>query len=129
MSDTCKTKKCRWQRELPYNTHIRCAHPLVPKTPIGDLMSMMNRQPVGLITDLYAKAELGIRHNQAAVKMGWFNWPWNFDPVWLERCSGFEEAEQTCPCCGEVLGPTIVTSGSIICLKCGEEFRGNSCLD
>lgn len=24
------------------------------------------------------------------VAHGWFNWPWNFDPVWLVACEGFE---------------------------------------
>ena len=24
-------------------------------------------------------------------KSGWFFWPLNFDPVWLESCDGFEQ--------------------------------------
>jgi hypothetical protein len=26
-------------------------------------------------------------------KMGWFFWPFNFDPVWLKSCDGFEIKE------------------------------------
>jgi hypothetical protein len=25
--------------------------------------------------------------------MGWFVWPLNFDPVWLENCDGFSDNE------------------------------------
>jgi hypothetical protein len=27
------------------------------------------------------------------IKKGWFNFPFNFDPVWLENCDGFEKIE------------------------------------
>lgn len=27
--------------------------------------------------------------NTYGVKMGWFLWPYNFDPVWLIKCDGF----------------------------------------
>lgn len=33
---------------------------------------------------------LAITANPHGVKNGWFSWPFNFDPVWLESCSGFE---------------------------------------
>jgi len=26
---------------------------------------------------------------ESGIKKGWFNWPYNFDPVWLESCDGF----------------------------------------
>lgn len=38
-------------------------------------------------------ADLGIQGNAHGIKKGWFNWPWNFDPVWLDSCSGFEPKE------------------------------------
>lgn len=31
--------------------------------------------------------------NSHGIKNGWFFWPFNFDPVWLEECDGFEEVE------------------------------------
>jgi len=24
-------------------------------------------------------------------RSGWFEWPWNFDPVWLISCDGFKK--------------------------------------
>jgi hypothetical protein len=29
-------------------------------------------------------------HKQG-VRQGWFNWPFNFDPVWLTTCDGFSD--------------------------------------
>ena len=34
-----------------------------------------------------------IKANITGIKRGWFNWPWNFDPVWLENCNAFEPKE------------------------------------
>lgn len=28
------------------------------------------------------------------IKSGWFSWPLNFDPVWLESCNGFSTSEK-----------------------------------
>src|SRR3990167_11061705 len=39
-------------------------------------------------------AELNIRGNPHGIKHGWFSWPYNFDPIWLENCDGFEEKEK-----------------------------------
>lgn len=33
---------------------------------------------------------MGVRGSEHAIKNGWFYWPWNFDPTWLESCNGFE---------------------------------------
>jgi hypothetical protein len=27
------------------------------------------------------------------IKKGWFFWPYNFDPLWLKTCDGFEQKE------------------------------------
>lgn len=29
--------------------------------------------------------------NQHGIKNGWFRWPLNFDPTWLESCNGFSD--------------------------------------
>lgn len=53
--------KCIHRRNLPGDAHSRCSAYPLPK--------------------VVAKP-LGIRN-------GWFLHPFNFDPVWLEECSGF----------------------------------------
>ena len=29
--------------------------------------------------------------NKHGIKNGWFQWPFNFDPIWLESCDGFSD--------------------------------------
>ena len=35
--------------------------------------------------------KINIKADPHGIKSGWFMWPFNFDPVWLEKCSGFKE--------------------------------------
>jgi hypothetical protein len=34
---------------------------------------------------------LKVKANQYGIDNGWFWFPWNFDPTWLEECSGFKQ--------------------------------------
>ena len=36
---------------------------------------------------------LNITGDPHGIKMGWFQWPFNFDPCWLLTCDGFEEKD------------------------------------
>jgi len=54
--------KCKYRHDFPGDTHSCCSNRLA--VAIGD--------------------EHGISH-------GWFFHPFNFDPVWLRYCDGFEE--------------------------------------
>lgn len=54
--------KCLHRRNLPGDCHISC--------------------------DNKAATVFG---NESGVKRGWFAWPWNYDPVWLVSCNGFQE--------------------------------------
>jgi len=36
---------------------------------------------------------LNVKGHPHGVKHGWFNYPWNFDPMWLLECDGFEPLE------------------------------------
>ena len=38
--------------------------------------------------------KLNIKGNPYGIRSGWFNWPYNFDPVWLENCNGFKGKEE-----------------------------------
>jgi hypothetical protein len=43
------------------------------------------------MTGRYSEAiqKLDIRGDSHGIRMGWFFWPANYDPVWLENCNGF----------------------------------------
>jgi hypothetical protein len=40
-----------------------------------------------------ATEKLGIKLNPMGVSGGWANWPWNFDPIWVEKCRGFKSKQ------------------------------------
>ncbi len=38
--------------------------------------------------------EANVNGNEDGIRGGWFNWPLNFDPIWLEKCDGFSNNEK-----------------------------------
>jgi len=49
---------------------------------------------VGRTPPMQMETGLNVKGNPQGVRNGWFNWPWNFDPVWLESCDGWEARDQ-----------------------------------
>ena len=37
-----------------------------------------------------AASELKIIGNESGIARGYFFWPYNYDPIWLKNCEGFE---------------------------------------
>jgi hypothetical protein len=75
--------KCRYRADLPGDAHSRCLYPGT-KTGMFDFFAPEN---------LVLGRKLDIQADSYGVKMGWFLWPVNFDPVWLRNCNGFEPAD------------------------------------
>lgn len=61
--------KCKHRREVFYSCHTHCVHP--------------------------NPTSCNIKGHEHGIKNGWFFWPHNFDPVWLQNCEGFESEEAT----------------------------------
>jgi len=83
--------ECEYRGTLPGDCHSKCLHPKVKEVvedPLATLMSMM-RGPLPIPPSV--GAQLNIKGNSHGIQKGWFNWPVNFDPVWLESCDGFTE--------------------------------------
>ena len=83
MSKRPKCYDCCHRRTVIGNTHSECAHPEAKV--VGNLLLMRSGN--------IPKTELNIKGNQHGINNGWFYWPTNFDPTWLERCDGFEPKE------------------------------------
>lgn len=49
---------------------------------------------VAPVVDVEAARKLNVRGNAHGILRGWFNWPYNFDPTWLQSCDGFEPKSQ-----------------------------------
>jgi len=84
---------CRYKGVIPGDAHICCDHPLVKDNTFAALSCLIS---VGLVAKLGHHSgsifePLNIQANEHGIKEGWFNWPLNFDPVWLENCNGFSK--------------------------------------
>jgi hypothetical protein len=83
--------ECRWRIDCDGSSHSKCCHPAnkgVADDPMVELMSIF--ASVGRVRLLpLTPKELNIKANQHGIDGGWFHYPNNFDPVWLDSCDGF----------------------------------------
>jgi hypothetical protein len=84
MSEKAQCYRCVYRGSVPGDCHSSCLYP-GNRTGVFDLFEKENRDNA---------KKLNIRGNPHGVRMGWFMWPVNFDPVWLENCDGFEAKQQ-----------------------------------
>ena len=86
--------KCVYRKEVPGDAHSMCSHPealaKIKNDPVAEVIAIFGS--VGRGPGLHVRA-LGVTGNSHGVRMGWFNWPLNFDPVWLLTCDGFMAKE------------------------------------
>lgn len=100
-----KTKKvkcynCIHRCEVPGSAHSSCGHPVAKKATdanpmislMGTLASVRGISVTAVAPEVQqASDRLGITASMTGIRGGWFNWPVNFDPVWLMSCKGFKE--------------------------------------
>ena len=91
-----KCYECKYRDTIPGTSHSCCKHPDLNdamNNPLARLMAMF--ASVGRVDpqiDIQAVSnKFQIEADYHGIKSGWFNWPWNFDPVWLENCNAFKE--------------------------------------
>lgn len=75
--------KCKHRGTVPGNEHSCCRYP-GNSTGMFDFFNKCNSDNA---------LKLKIVGNAHGIRSGWFMWPVNFDPVWLENCAGFAENE------------------------------------
>ena len=84
---------CKYRGSVPGSAHISCKHPSVkgalgdPLLQVASIFGSVGRRPA---LTLMTTDELNIRANPRGVARGWFQFPFNYDPVWLENCDGYE---------------------------------------
>jgi|SRR5579872_777684 len=87
--------ECVHRGDLPGDAHSCCNHPKVKPTkdqPLNAIMALL--AAVGRVNISIEGNPLGVTGNLHGIKHGWFCWPMNFDPIWLETCDGFEPKNQ-----------------------------------
>jgi hypothetical protein len=86
---------CQHRRDIAGDAHSRCAHPDLPEpSPLAELLAIF--AGVGRAAPVTGQAPFSVRGNATGIARGWFNWPFNFDPTWLEECGGFQVKQQSC---------------------------------
>ena len=84
--------KCKHRLPVPGSCHSTCKHPkVVNDDPFANLLGTL--ASVGRTSPIIspAIANLGIMLNPHGVKNGWCNFPFDFDPIWVDACKGYEE--------------------------------------
>lgn len=88
---------CIHRGDIPGDAHSICRHPATGLKAGADMFDAMVSMLLGAASEarvVSGSRELEIVGNAHGIRNGWFLWPANFDPVWLENCTGFE-ARQT----------------------------------
>jgi hypothetical protein len=79
---------CRWRGELPGDAHSCCNHPYLSQG--NESMKWIAAQTFFLSGHF---EPLNVTADPHGIRKGWFLWPLNFDPVWLQSCNGFTAKE------------------------------------
>ena len=83
---------CKHRGGVAGSAHICCRHPSLkslhdnPKLQMLAIFASVGRVPPLAFTS----KELNIKGDPHGIQKGWFNFPFNFDPVWLLNCDGYE---------------------------------------
>ena len=83
--------KCKHKGDVAGSCHSSCKHPSIGEIdPMESMMAVF--ASVGRVAPVIndSAKDLGVKGAACGIRGGWFNWPHNFDPVWLESCNGFE---------------------------------------
>lgn len=87
----CACNTCAYPRDIVGSAHTRCGHPAITfltGDPLMEIAALMGRAPSLLVPS----AGL-VEGHPTGISRGWFQWPLNFDPVWLVRCAFYTPAD------------------------------------
>ena len=77
---------CIYRGNVPGDAHSTCHHPEIKNKNDNEFGALVQMVSGGFVD---AARKLKIKGNSHGIRSGWFFWPANFDPVWLENCEGF----------------------------------------
>ena len=83
--------KCEYRRDVPGSAHSACGHPEALYSAKRVLLQILDGPIEGRGTTRLDSGTMKIAANKHGIRSGWFMWPFNFDPIWLEECSGFAQ--------------------------------------
>jgi len=77
--------QCKFRGNVAGSVHSSCQHPAVERGKF-ELAVFFAMCP-----DAFHDTIIANRHG---INQGWFVWPLDFDPVWLEKCVLLEEKDE-----------------------------------
>lgn len=87
--------ECEYRGSVPGTCHSSCHHPALNKAhddPVLGLLSIF--ASVGRLPPMQLETKgITVKGNPVGIRGGWFNHPFNFDPIWLVSCTGFKQKE------------------------------------
>jgi len=86
-----KCYECQWRGNIPGDAHSCCTHPknkAALDDPYKQMMAIF--ASVRRVEPVLALTGIAIELDAHGVRNGWCNWPYNFDPIWVKSCDGFE---------------------------------------
>lgn len=87
-------RRCKWSRREPSGAHLCCMHPateLLWTLPGSRFVYVMGKG-AGIVDYSEQTKGLYVVGDETGKAIGAFNWPFNFDPLWLQECDGWEMA-------------------------------------
>lgn len=96
MTEKPNCYNCIHRGGVPGSAHSSCNHPAfteVKKKVEGSMLGLAMALSGGHAPPIYIE-EVKVKGNEYGIQSGWFNHPFNFDPVWLEECSGYTPREK-----------------------------------
>lgn len=87
--------ECKHRGIIVGSAHSSCNHPSFGnQDPTDKVMAIF--ASVGRVAPVQGKGDgtIRVKGNALGIKNGWFQHPFNFDPVWLDECNGFERKEK-----------------------------------
>lgn len=97
MRDKPNCYNCIHRGTIPGSAHSICNHPDTldtRNTPLAQIVGIIGG---GMPIPSRAWDSLQIVGTSHGIRNGWFAWPLNFDPVWLEHCDGFTQKQDPPP--------------------------------
>lgn len=85
--------KCKHRRSILGDAHSRCYNPKLEINldhPIFMFLTFLGKRGprISIYTD-----KIGVKINKHGFDNGWANFPFNFNPIWIEKCDSFENKD------------------------------------
>lgn len=90
--------QCIHRSKATGSPHSCCNHPLTAKdleNPFASILAVY--ASIGIVEPIVSDSakELNVQLNEHGIINNWCNWPWDYDPIWVNACKGYEEVK--CP--------------------------------